>query len=85
MKRGDFTQEEIEAARLSILNSYRSTSDSLGALSGWYLSQAITGRPQTLEEAAAAIAAVTREELVQAANRITLDTVYSLTGREEKA
>lgn len=82
MKRGDFTDEEISAARLSLLNSYRSISDSLGALSGWYLTQALTGRPQTLEEAAGAIQAVTREELIQAANRITLDTVYSLTGKE---
>lgn len=85
MKRGDFTAEEIEAAKMSILNAYRSTSDSLGALSGWYLSQAITGRPQTLEEAAAAIEAVTREEIIRAAGQITLDTVYSLTGKGEEA
>lgn len=85
MQKGDFTEEEIEAAKLSILNAYRSTSDSLGALSGWYLSQAITGRPQTLAEAAAAIEAVTREEIIRAAGRITLDTVYSLTGKEKEA
>ena len=81
LKRGDFTDEEISAARLSLLNAYHSASDSLGALSGWYLTQAITGRPQTLEEAAAAIEAVTREELIEAANQITLDTVYSLLGK----
>ena len=81
LKRGDFTDEEISAARLSLLNAYHSASDSLGALSGWYLTQAISGRPQTLEEAAAAMEAVTREELIEAANQITLDTVYSLLGK----
>ncbi len=80
MQRGDFTDEEIAAAKMSILNSYRTISDSLGAQAGWYLTQTLTGRPQTLEEAAAAIEAVTREELVRASNRIALDTVYSLTG-----
>ena len=36
-------------------------------------------------EAAAAIEAVTREEIIRAAGRITLDTVYSLTGKEKEA
>lgn len=84
MKQGNFTEEETEAAKLSMLNSYRTTSDSLGSLEGWYLTQALTGRAQTLEEAADELNSVTREQIVEAARQITLDTVYCLVGGEEE-
>ena len=37
------------------------------------------------EEAAAQINAVTRQEIIDAANRVTLDTVYCLVGNGEDA
>lgn len=81
LQRGRFTEEEWSAAKLSLLNAYRTTADSLGALSGWLLTQSLSGRPLTLEEAAAEMEAVTREEIVAAANQLALDTVYCLVGK----
>lgn len=84
MKKGNFDENEVDAAKMSICNSYRSISDSLGSLESWYLSQTFTNQIKRPEEAAAIISAVTRQEIIDAANRITLDTVYRLLGSGEE-
>lgn len=84
IKNGNFDDDEINAAKLSICNSYRSVSDSLGGLESWYLSQIFAAQIKSPEEAAATIHAVSRQEIIDAANRVTLDTVYRLLGKEEE-
>ncbi|WP_195983416.1 pitrilysin family protein [Clostridium sp. D33t1_170424_F3] len=85
VKKGNFDDSEIEAAKMSLANSYRTLSDSLGGLDNWYLSQTFANQIQRPEEAAACINAVTRQEIIDAANRVTLDTVYCLVGNGEDA
>ena len=80
VKQGNFDESEVEAAKMSLCNSYRTLSDSLGGLENWYLSQTFASHSQQPEEAAAQINAVTRQEIIDAANRVTLDTVYCLVG-----
>lgn len=83
VKQGNFDESEVEAAKMSLCNSYRTLSDSLGGLENWYLSQTFASHSQQPEEAAAQINAVTRQEIIDAANRVTLDTVYCLVGNGE--
>lgn len=85
VKRGDFDENDVQAAKMSMGNSYRTVSDSLGGLESWYLSQTFSEKNQTPEEAAEEIDAVTREQIIEAAKRVTLDTVYRLTGSGEDA
>ena len=85
VKQGNFDESEVEAAKMSLCNSYRTLSDSLGGLENWYLSQTFASHSQQPEEAAAQINAVTRQEIIDAANRVTLDTVYCLVGNGEDA
>ena len=85
VKQGNFDESEVEAAKMSLCNSYRPLSDSLGGLENWYLSQTFASHSQQPEEAAAQINAVTRQEIIDAANRVTLDTVYCLVGNGEDA
>lgn len=54
--------------------------DSLYTLESWYLTQILSGLEQSPSEAALALAKVTREEIVQAARQVALDTVYFLKG-----
>ncbi len=82
VKKGNFDEDEVNAAKLSICNSYRSVSDSLGSLEAWYLSQTFTNQIKRPDEAAAIINAVSRQEIIDAANHVTLDTVYRLLGSE---
>ena len=83
IKQGNFDEGEVEAAKMSLCNSYRTLSDSLGGLEGWYLSQTFASHIQQPDEAAAQINTVTRQEVIDAANRVTLDTVYCLVGNGE--
>jgi predicted Zn-dependent peptidase len=85
IKKGNFDDDEINAAKLNMCNSYRSVSDSLGGLESWYLSQTFTNQIKRPEEAAAIIMAVTRQEIIDAANNVTLDTVYRLIGSGEES
>lgn len=80
IKKGNFDDNEVNAAKLSMCNSYRSLSDSLGGLEAWYLSQTFANYVKRPEEAAALISAVTRQQMIDAANNVTLDTVYRLVG-----
>lgn len=75
---GDFTDEELESARLSYVNSLRSVPDTLASLEGWYLNQILYGTRYAPEEEVAAMAKVSREDVIAAAKRVTLDTVYFL-------
>ena len=80
IRSGDFTDEEIDAAKMSLCNSYRTVGDYISGLEGWYLVRTFQDQVRTPEETAARISAVTREEIIAAAKRTALDTVYILTG-----
>ncbi len=82
MQGGNFTDEEIEKARLSIVNSYRSVSDEPGSLEGWYLGRLLSDLTLSPAEEIARLETVTRQEIVEAAQRMRLDTVYRLEGQD---
>jgi hypothetical protein len=59
-------------------------SDSAGALEDWYLNRLILGTLCSPEEELALLDGVTRDAVIEAARAVSLDTVYLLTGKEEK-
>ncbi|MDR3644989.1 MAG: insulinase family protein [Clostridia bacterium] len=79
---GDFTDDEMKAAVMSLQNSYMEISDSLAELSAWYLGQAVAGTMHAPSEAAQEVAALSREEVVVAARKIEPDTFYLLAGEK---
>lgn len=83
LKAGDFTEDELHFAALSLENAYRELSDTLSGLAGWYLGQAVAGLMRTPAQAAAEIASLKKDDVVKAAAGIRLDTVYLLAGLEE--
>ena len=85
VKNGDFTEEELNHARLSMVNSFRSVGDSPSAVESWYLSQVLYNTQRSPEMEAEKIAAVTREEIIAAAQQMELAAVYLLTGEEAEA
>lgn len=80
LQRGEFTDEELDAARKSLAFYYRTVPDIAGNIESILFRRNMTPEKQTPEEAAARIGAVTREEVVEAAKLFSLDTVYFLTG-----
>lgn len=84
MREGRFTDEEFENAKTALVSSFLGVSDSIGAIENWYFGCIYDGENTGPEEMAKKTAAVTAEQVVAAANTLTLDTVYFLTGKETR-
>ena len=84
MKKGNFTDEDISHARLSLENDLKGVNDSPKSVVGWYFSGIYRNDAKTPEESVRQINEVTRERIVQAAQSVELDCVYILTSDEEK-
>lgn len=84
MKKGNITDEEMISTKLSLSNRYLSSVDSSAGTQAWYIAQMLKGRHVSPQEEAELINAVTKEQVIEAMNRITLDTVYVLTGGDSK-
>lgn len=79
---GDFADKELAETKLACANGMRSTTDSLSAIESWYLVQILQGTNLSPEDEVAAMNAVTKKAVQEAAARVTLDSVYFLTGKE---
>ena len=78
MKNGVITDFEIEATKMAVVNSFYTTNDTVSGIETWYASQLFDGSFKTIEELSAEINAVSREDIIKAAQKLTLDTVYVL-------
>ncbi len=78
MQNGVISDFEISATKLALINSYHTSNDTVSGIESWYSAQLFDGSYKTIEEMAAIINAVTKEEIIAAAKRLTLDTVYVL-------
>ena len=79
-KNGEFTPEELENARQSILSGLESVHDSPGTIESYYAVSALSGQTMTPAEYIRAIEAVTAAEVAQAAKTLALHTVFFLKG-----
>lgn len=79
---GSITDEEIDAAKLALKNAYITSLDSLATIENFYLSQTFHREALTPEQSAEKIMAVTKEQIVEAAKAVSLDTIYVLTSNE---
>ncbi len=75
---GDITDAEWQAAQKSMENAYRQLSDSPSAMEVYYLGRALAGVAVSPEEGSARIAALSREDVIRVANKVTIDTVFVL-------
>ncbi|MCL2578783.1 MAG: insulinase family protein [Oscillospiraceae bacterium] len=80
---GDFTDEELANTKLLMTNSILSTTDSTVSLEGWYMAQILRGQSMSPTQDIENLQKVTREEVIAAAKKITLDTAYFLKGEDE--
>lgn len=77
---GDITDEELTAAKESILSGLRSTHDAPGAIEGYYSTAALSGMGMTPEQYMEAVRAVTADQVAAAARSLKLHTTYFLKG-----
>ncbi len=83
IKNGNISDHEFTSSVNSIVNSYNSYYDDQRALATFYLTEAVSGRNLTIDEIIEDIKKVSREDVINVAKKIKLDTVYFLAGKEE--
>ena len=82
VKQGGFTDEELAASKRSLCESLRSFYDSGKSIARWYADRVFDDDPLSPDEVRSRIETVTREQVMQAAASIQLDTVYRLVPEE---
>lgn len=82
IKNGNFDYE-FNSSKISLTDSINSVYDTPEALESWYASQIIDKEFKAPSESAALNNAVTKEQIIECSNLVTLDTVFRLVSAEE--
>ncbi|MBR2176672.1 MAG: insulinase family protein [Clostridia bacterium] len=80
LKNGNITDSELEDAKLAMKNSVMSSLDNLAAMQSFYLTRLMRNDPLSPLEAFKLIDGITKNRIVELAQQIEPDTVYSLVG-----
>lgn len=83
LKKGNFTDEELNFAISSIKDSLACLNDSEASLDGWYAMRPF-GEPISPEEYISIIEKVTKDDIIKAAGLYRLDTVYKIMPQGKK-
>ncbi len=79
---GKITEEELVSAKLAVKNAYLSAMDNLPSIQAFYLQSILRSERLSPDEAAELAETITKEEIVDMAASLRLDTVFSLVGNE---
>lgn len=84
LKMGEFTDEEFGATIKNITSSIKVLGDNIGYLCDYYLGNVITDTLISPEEFAEKIERVTPDDVVDVAQKLELEMIYFLTGKESE-
>lgn len=82
VRRGEIEDWELEGSRRTLIGICKTTLDDQGRQEDYWLGQTAAGLEETPEEFAARLEQVTREQVAASAQKLELDTVYFLKGKE---
>ena len=83
MKNGVFTDEDIENAKKGIISTIKSIDDEQDTEVTYFFGQELTNNKISLDEYIKKIENVTKEDIINIANSITINTIYFLKNVEE--
>ena len=78
MKKGDFTEEEIENAKKGIIATIKTIEDEQDTEITYYLGQELTNHVISVKEYMDRIQKVTKQNVIDIANKISINTIYFL-------
>lgn len=76
--KGEITEQELDQTRAMLINTYREAYDSPGALINLAFESIVGGRERSIEELTATVPTIGKAEIVAAAEKLAMDTVYFL-------
>ncbi len=82
MKKGDFTDAEVEQTKAMLKNQILETADVARGLVELSYHQVVSGKKRSIEQWLEEIDTVTKDDIVKVAQKVRLDTIYFLTGKE---
>ena len=78
MKKGDFTDEEVENAKKGIIASIKTIDDEQDTEITYFFSQELSKRKCNIEQYMQRISEVTKDKVIDVANKVSVNTVYFL-------
>ncbi|SFK28228.1 Predicted Zn-dependent peptidase [Halobacillus dabanensis] len=82
MKTGDFTEDQVEETKEQVINQLQETMDNANGLIEVLYHQMLSGAEMPANELIENIRKVSKQDVVQMAEKIELDTIYFLTSNE---
>ncbi len=83
IQNGEFDDSVIQASKMSLADGARSVTDSAESIETWYLARLFDKNQITPDEFIKNLSSITKQDIVDAAQGIVLDTVYTLRPTEE--
>ena len=83
MQNGEISDVEIENAKKLITNVYTGICDGIFKTEQFFLPRLIAGKDTSPKSELKALCSVTKEDIINAARKVSLDTVYFMSPKEE--
>lgn len=84
MKKGEFTDDEFNSSVIALSDAFKGVEDSPSALCNFYTAQVFDEELVSGSEFAERISQVTRQQVTECAQKVSVDTVYLLKGEGAK-
>ena len=84
VKAGNFTEDDISKSIKSIKTNTETIRDSIFLISEFFFSQLISRDNRSLDKVLEDFESVKKEEIIEAANKITIDTIYFMRNKTNK-
>lgn len=78
IKKGEFSEKDVEEAKEFMIQGSKAVSDSLGRVCDWYTLRVPIRVNETPEEFASSVGKLTKENIIDCSSKIYLDTVYTI-------
>ncbi len=82
-QKGTFSDDDIVMAKQSLCNVYRALTDRPSSIERFYLNRILAQDGHEISDFISAINAVTRDEIIESATKVTADTVFFLEGVQD--
>lgn len=80
-KKGNIDEELLETAKINIISEYEEIEDYAGESLMLLIKQDVISKNLTITETINAIASITKEDIIDVANEIDIDTIYLLSNK----
>ena len=78
MRKGEFTEQELEEAKQFMISIVKALEDEQDTLITYYMGLELSGYNMDLEEYTEKLMQVSKEQVVEIANKIQVNTIYFL-------